>query len=54
MNEAVSIAFLIQSARFIHSYSQELGAVFIDYKVESSKILRDPVTGQSRGVGFAR
>ncbi|KAI9703906.1 MAG: hypothetical protein M1836_007680 [Candelina mexicana] len=32
----------------------ELGGVFIDYKVESSKILRDGVTGQSRGVGFAR
>ncbi|KAI9721916.1 MAG: hypothetical protein M1812_001872 [Candelaria pacifica] len=32
----------------------ELGGVFIDYKVESSKILRDPITGQSRGVGFAR
>lgn len=32
---------------------QELGAVFMDYKVSSSRILRDN-QGHSRGVGFAR
>ncbi|KAI9736428.1 MAG: hypothetical protein M1818_006162 [Claussenomyces sp. TS43310] len=32
----------------------ELGAIFIDYTVSSSRILRDPINHQSRGVGFAR
>ncbi|KAI9821799.1 MAG: hypothetical protein M1827_002380 [Pycnora praestabilis] len=32
----------------------ELGAIFIDYKVLSSRILRETDTGISRGVGFAR
>ncbi|KAN0096142.1 hypothetical protein V8E51_014947 [Hyaloscypha variabilis] len=32
----------------------ELGAIFMDYTVSSSRILRDPQTHMSRGVGFAR
>lgn len=35
------------------SAMQELGAIFMDYTVSSSRILRD-ANNNSRGVGFAR
>jgi hypothetical protein len=35
------------------TFEQELGAIFMDYTVQSSRILRDS-QNNSRGVGFAR
>jgi hypothetical protein len=47
------IGLVCQSPDTMLTVIQELNAIFVEYRVLSSKILRDSM-GNSRGVGFAR
>ncbi len=54
MTESVALPKPLFARIQANTTYQELGAIFMDYTVSSSRILRDPQTHMSRGVGFAR
>jgi hypothetical protein len=53
MTESVCPSSRILDKDLVLILLQELGAIFMDYTVSSSRILRDH-QNNSRGVGFAR